>query len=197
MGKLEVTWKGLNPLIMHSCRCVNPLDPIAIEMKKITSKAKRTEEDELMLSNLEWEAGVYWDDSVGGLYIPAENIEATIRNGAKSFRKGTDIVKYCRVPANQLRIPLNYYNNLTKEQLINDNYYRDVRAMKVPASKARVIRTRPRFNKWEITFNLEYDKDKIDASVIQRAMEYAGSYVGLCDSRPKYGTFAVITKELE
>ena len=34
MKNLKVTWKGISPLIMHSCQCVNPLHPIAKELKK-------------------------------------------------------------------------------------------------------------------------------------------------------------------
>ena len=63
MKKLNVTLIGNSPLIMHSPKCVNPLHPISIEMKKYTSKKKKTEEDLLKISDLEWESGVYWDDT--------------------------------------------------------------------------------------------------------------------------------------
>ena len=42
-----------------------------------------------------------------------------------------------------------------------------------------------------------YDDTKIDIDTIVNAMEYAGSYVGLCDSRPKYGKFTTIIEEVE
>ena len=45
MKKLNVTLIGDSPLIMHSPKCVNPLHPISLEMKKYTSKKKKTEED--------------------------------------------------------------------------------------------------------------------------------------------------------
>lgn len=193
MRTLRITWKGLTPLIMHSCKCVNPLHPISIEMKKYTSKRKKTEDDLIAISNLEWEAGAYWEDSVGGLYIPAENVEATIQNGAKAIKKGKDIEKYCDVT--DLYIPFNYYEKLSKAELISKPEYRDVRVMTVQRSK--ILRTRPRFDKWTITFNLRYDETKIDIYTIQQAVEYAGSYVGLCDSRPKYGKFTAIIEELD
>lgn len=193
MKKLKVTWKGMTPLIMHSCQCVNPLHPISREMKKITSKRKKTEEDLIILSDLEWEAGAYWKDGLG-LYIPAENVEATIQNGAKANKKGKDIEKYVDVV--DLYIPFNYGENLTKEELISNYEYRDTRPMTVNRSK--VMRTRPRFDQWSITFNLRYNEEKIDVETIMNAMEYAGMYVGLCDSRPKYGKFVAIeVKEVE
>jgi len=29
MKNLKVTWKGISPLIMHSCQGVNPLNPLS------------------------------------------------------------------------------------------------------------------------------------------------------------------------
>lgn len=53
MKNLKVTWKGISPLIMHSCQCVNPLHPIAKELKKYTSKKNKTDEDLIKISDLE------------------------------------------------------------------------------------------------------------------------------------------------
>ena len=83
----------------------------------------------------------------------------------------------------------------TKEELIASYEYRDTRVMTVMRSK--ILRTRPRFDQWEITFNFRYDEEKIDLATITQAMEYAGAYVGLCDSRPKYGKFVVCVEELD
>lgn len=194
MKNLKVTWKGISPLIMHSCQCVNPMHPIAKELKKYTSKKSKdlSEEDLIKISDLEWEAGAYWKDGLG-LYMPAENVEATIVNGAKVNRKGKDFQKY--VTVTNLYIPFNYGENLTKEELIQNYEYRDTRIMTV--SRSRVMRTRPRFDQWNITFNLMYDESHMDIDTIVNAMEYAGAYVGLCDSRPKYGKFVATIEELD
>lgn len=195
MKTLRVTWKGISPLIMHSCQCVNPLHPIAREIKKLNDKPrgyKFTEEELIRLSDLEWESGCYWHDDLG-LYIPGENIEATIRNGAKVNKKGKDIEKYVGVP--DLYIPLDYGENLSKEELIKRYEYRDTRPMVV--SRARILRTRPRFDQWKIVFNLTYNEEKIDLDTIINAMEYAGTYVGLCDSRPKYGKFVSTVEKMD
>ena len=192
MKQIKCEFHGISPLIMHSCQCVNPLHPITLEMKKINAKKKnKTEEDLIVLSDLEWEAGLYYDESVG-IYIPAENIEATIREGAKARRKGKDIVKgfQCK----DTMIPLDIVENLTKEEMKKDFRFRDVRAMRVMSS--RVMRTRPRFNMWNLTFTALYDEKIISFNEIVDAIEYAGQYVGLCDSRPKYGKFVSKVEEL-
>lgn len=192
MKNLKVTWKGISPLIMHSCQCVNPLHPISKELKKYTSKKNKTDEDLVKISDLEWEAGAYWKDGLG-LYIPAENVEATIINGAKANKKGKDIQKYVDVV--DLYIPLDYGENLSKEQLIQNYEYRDTRIMTVMRSK--ILRTRPRFDQWKIEFELRYNEEKIDIETIINAIEYAGMYVGLCDSRPKYGKFVATVEEVD
>lgn len=193
MKQIKCEFHGISPLIMHSCQCVNPLHPITLEMKKINAKKKnKTEEDLIVLSDLEWEAGLYYDESVG-IYIPAENIEATIREGAKARRKGKDIVKGFQ--CEDMMIPLDIGENLTKEEMKKDFRFRDVRAMRVMSS--RVMRTRPRFNMWNLTFTALYDEKIISFNEIVDAIEYAGQYVGLCDSRPKYGKFTARITELE
>ena len=187
MKNLKVTFKGTTPLIMHSCQCVNPLHPISLKMKTITSKRKKTEEDLINLSNLEWEAGAYWKDGLG-LYMPAENVEATLVTAAKQYKKGKDFQKY--VAVTDLYIPFEYGENLSKEELSTSFEYRDTRPMNVQRSK--VLRTRPRFDQWEFTFNLRYDEEHIDLETIKDVIDYAGPYVGICDSRPKYGQFVAL-----
>ena len=191
MKKLHVTLNGLNTLMMHSPKTVNPLHPLALELKKYTSKRKKTEDDLQKISELEWEAGLYWDDKIG-LYMPGENVEACIREGAKARRKGKDIVK--GFVCEDLRIPLDYGERLTKEQLMSNYEYRDVRCMKV--QRSRIMRTRPRFDTWNISFVASYDENVLDFREVCDAIEYAGRYVGLCDSRPKYGKFVSKVEEL-
>jgi len=191
MKKLKVTWKGITPLIMHSNQGVNPLHPLSKEMKKYTSKRNKTDEDFEAIADIEWELGLYWKEPIG-LYIPAENVEATLRNGAKSIKKGSAVQKF--VSVEPLYIPMYYGKELTKEQLKADLKYRDVRVMKV--NNSAVLRTRPRFDTWSITFILNFEEKQIDVETIQQAMDFAGKYVGLCDSRPKYGQFVVIAEEV-
>lgn len=193
MKTIKVEFHGISPLIMHSCKCVNPLNPISIEMKKITAKKKnKTDEDLATLSDLEWEGGLYWDNKVG-LYIPAENVEATIRDGAKARKKGAVITRGFQCL--DMLIPLDIGEDLTFDEMKSDFRFRDVRAMKVKT--ARVMRTRPRFNMWNISFSASYDEDILNLSDIVDAIAYAGQYVGLCDSRPKYGKFTAKVTELD
>jgi hypothetical protein len=192
MKKLKVTWKGMTPLIMHSNQGVNPLHPITKEMKKYTGKRKKTDEDYEIIADLEWESGLYWKDEIG-TFMPAENVEATIRNGAKSIKKGSAIQKFLSVEP--LYIPFTYGEKLSKEQLKADLKYRDVRVMKI--NNSSILRTRPRFDTWQIQFFINYEEKQMDLEDIVQSIDYAGKFVGLCDSRPKYGQFVAIIEEVE
>jgi len=191
MKEIKCEFHGISPIILHSCQCVNPLHPISLEMKKITAKRKKTEEDIIKLSDLEWEAGLYWNDEVG-VYIPAENIEATIREAAKASKLGKHFQKGFMVK--DMMVPLDIGEELSKQEMCADARFRDVRPMKVQQS--RVLRTRPRFNMWNLTFTAAYDEKILNFEDVVNAFEYGGQYVGLCDSRPKYGKFSASITEL-
>lgn len=192
MKKLHITLNGTSPLIEHSPKCVNPLHPIAKEMKKYTSKKKKTEEDLMTISDLEWESGVYWDDSIG-LVIPNECIAATLLAGAKLNKNGTAFQKYVHIVTSLAPLDIGEVQNYDK--LKTDVRFRDVRSVCV--QRNRVIRTRPRFNTWRCEFDLMFDESKIDIDAIILAIENAGNYIGMCEMRTMgYGRFAAAIEEV-
>lgn len=191
MKKLHITLNGTTPLIMHSPKCVNPLHPIAKQMKALTSKKKKSEADLEMISDLEWEAGVYWDDNIG-LVIPNECLAATFLEGAKMNKNGSAFQKYVQVVDSLAALDIGEVQNYQKMKV--DPRFRDVRSVCV--MRARVIRTRPRFNTWRCEFDIMYDENKIDTDIIALAVENAGNYVGLCEMRKLgYGRFAAKIEE--
>lgn len=191
MKKLHITLNGTTPLIMHSPKCVNPLHPIAKQMKALTSKKKKTEADLEMISDLEWEAGVYWDDNIG-LVIPNECLAATFLEGAKLNKNGSAFQKYVQVVDSLVPLDIGEAQNYQKLKV--DPRFRDVRSVVV--MRARVIRTRPRFNTWRCEFDIMFDESKIDLEVITLAVENAGNYVGLCEMRKLgYGRYAATVSE--
>ena len=192
MKKLHVILNGTNTLMMHSPKTVNPLHPLALELKKYTSKRKKTEDDLQKISELEWEAGLYYDD-VNGLHIPVECVARTLENGAKLFKAGKDIQRYVIFPNAIASLDIGVKFDI--EKMKKDMKYHDVRAVAV--QRSRVIRTRPRFDVWRCEFDLIFDEMHIDVDVIARAFENAGQYVGLCEARTMgYGRFATVINEV-
>ena len=193
MKKLHVELKGLNTLMMHSPKTVNPLHPLALELKKYTSKRKKTEDDLQKISELEWEAGLYYDE-VNGLHIPVECLQKTLENGAKLFKAGKDIQRYVQFTGAVAEFDIGVPFDI--EKMKHDMKYYDVRAVAV--QRSRVIRTRPRFDVWRCQFDILFDEEHIDVDVIARAFENAGAYIGLCEGRSLgYGRFAVVINEVE
>lgn len=192
MKKLHVTLNGTSPLIMHSPKCVNPLHPISKRLKEYTSKRKKTDEDLQIISDLEWESGVYWEDNVG-LYIPNEAIAATLKNGAKMNKNGADVGRYCIILDSL--VPLDIGEVQDYEKMKVEPRFRDVRSACV--QRARVIRTRPRFNTWRCEFDMMVEDEKMNLETVALAFSNAGRYVGCLEMRSLgYGKFEASIQEV-
>lgn len=190
MKQLNVTLNSLHALLMNDNKGVNPSHPITKELKEITSKRKKTDEDHDRILELKWKLALYHKEDVGP-YVPAANVEACIRDAAKRSKRGKDVVMGIRVEPEY--IPLEYDGPRDIDSLYNCLDKRDVRIGKI--QRASVTLSRPRFDHWKISFSLDYDEDIFSESEIHDILKWAGKYQGLCDYRPRYGTFEpIITK---
>lgn len=187
MKELKVTITGITPLLMNSCRGVNPTDPLVIEKKGITSKRKKTEEDHFAILDIDYMLAIYHDPELGP-YLPAECIEACCRDAAKKNRQGKLVQTALFVSPD--RVPLEYDGPRELEQLVADTNFRDVRVGNIQRSK--VLICRPRFNHWRASFTIYYDETLIDTDTIKGLLIRAGQQIGICDYRPRYGKFEVL-----
>lgn len=185
---MKVTFRSLSPLLMHSNDGVNPMNPISKKIKEITKKRTKTEEDLMRIMELEYELAIYFDKNVG-VHIPAICVEGTIRNAAKKIKKGTDVK--CGVFVGPDYIPLIYDGPKTIDELFKDERFQHVSAVTV--NRSSVMRCRPRFDKWAITFDLQYDSTLLNRDEIAQILDIAGKYIGICDYRPRYGRFEAST----
>ena len=86
--------------------------------------------------------------------------------------------------------------NNTVEQLMlaGKELVKEKRMSEQKHTKGRVMRYRPMFRDWKLTFDVEFE-DEISAEVMKEAFEIAGRYVGIGDWRPqkkgKFGKFQV------
>ena len=195
MKSINVKMNGISPILMNNPRGVNPLHPLVIKKNEITAlptKQKKTIENLMRVSDLEWEIGVYWDDSVG-LYVPNECIIGSLTDGAKMSRNGTTIKKACQVI--ESIVPLDIGETQDYEKMRCDIRFRDVRSVVI--QRSRVTKTRPRFNTWRCEFTLMYDDALTDVAMIGAAFDAAGKYCGIFDNRKNgYGRYATIITEL-
>lgn len=183
--RVQVKIEGLSTLLLHSDRGADPLSKEAKALKAVSTKRKKSEEDYADMQRLEWKAGLYLDEE-GRPAVPVENMRASIRDGAKLSKMGKEISR--KVFLNGEFIPIGYDGPKDLVKLFEDERFRDTRSVRV--GQQRVMRTRPRFNKWSLTFVAYWDVDAFDVDLFRQCLESAGRFIGLGDFRPdKGGTF--------
>jgi len=188
--------KGVVPTIMCNGHTADPLNPFAKQMKKISSKRVKTEDDHLELARIEWHASLYLDDKNRPCW-PSENIEAMMIAAAKKSRKGTDAKAAIFVERNA---PILYegpksVEGIWKFKTFDNNPF----ISRVPAvvNRSRVMRTRPIFHEWALEFDVSFLPDMFDDQQVIDTVETAGRIIGLSDWRPKYGRFEVEKAEVK
>lgn len=190
MKKFSITITGTSPLLMHSARLSNPLDPVAKAMKRVSAKRTKTDDDHLELARLEHAGGLYFDEEIGP-YVPGDNIWRCIQDAAKKRKLGQQI-KSGLIVATDIN-PLAYKGPRTIDGLWEDENFRHQASVKVQTS--RIIRTRPIFREWATEAECIYDPAQLDPAEIEEISEIAGTIIGLGDWRPRFGRFeATITE---
>jgi hypothetical protein len=191
MKSIEVQITGIRPLVLHNGLMADPTNPFTIAIKKITSKGskKMTEHDHRDRDRLEWEAGLYWSEEIGGVAIPSDNIERCIQDGAKKNRLGKDFAAGVFVQESEVEV-VHHLSGKDKEELYRNPGYTLRKGVKVQL--ARIIRIRPMIpTGWTMRFTVEFDETIVNAASVLTALQEAGSLVGLGDWRPKFGRFTV------
>ena len=191
MKDIKIKITGIRPLVLHNGLMADPTNPYTIAIKKITSKGckKLTEHDYAERDRLEWEAGLYWSDEIGGIAIPSDNLERCIQEGAKKNRLGKDFAAAVFVQESEVEV-MHRLSGKTKERINAEPGYTLRKGVKVQLS--RIIRIRPLIpTGWTMTFTVEFDESIVNKQAVATALTEAGSLVGLGDWRPKFGRFTV------
>jgi len=186
MATLQISVEGIAPLMMHSDKTANPFNEYTKKLKALTGKRKKTDEDLSAISQLEWEASLYWNGK--NYFLPNSLIEATILASAKMFKMGP-LVKQGVIVEDNATFEFTH-DKLKPVDLYKLEQYIDLRSVRVNQSK--VLRCRPLFNEWKSSFNITTIDEKIDIANIKQIIENAGKYVGFGDFRPRFGRFVVI-----
>jgi len=186
LQSIHVAIQGVSPLLMHNGQTADPLNRFSKQMKAVTSKRKKTEEDYAEISKIEWHAGLYVDKN-GDLIIPSTLIEASIQDGAKKSKLGKAFKSAVFVNDDA---KLDIGTKKKAADLWSDDQYRDTRGVRV--GQSRVMRTRPVFNKWKCSFTVHFDDEQVNDADVVRAIEDAGSKAGLGDFRPRFGRFEIV-----
>ncbi len=184
MIDFTITIQGTAPLLMHSSRLSDPLDPASKALKKVSSKRSKTDEDHAAVAEAEFRGGLYLDPDVGP-YIPGENIMASLVAGAKLNKLGVKVTRGLLIKSDVN--PIVYTGPRDADGLWADSNYAHRASVKVGTS--RVIRTRPIFREWLTEAEGTLDESQLDITELSAIAENAGAFIGLGDWRPRFGRF--------
>lgn len=185
MDMITLKLKSTHPMLMHSDKFANPLDPLTKAHKELTSKRKKTDEDHEAIARSEFLGSLYIDQD--GPYIPSMNLDAAIIEAAKMQKLGKHVKRALMVMENKLH--LKYEGPKTAEGLWSDKRFVDARSVRV--SMAKLMRYRPVFESWEATCTLAVNTEQININEVKQIIHNAGSLVGVGDFRPRFGRFSV------
>jgi|JI9StandDraft_2_1071091.scaffolds.fasta_scaffold13819_6 hypothetical protein len=173
-------------LLTHNERLADPRDPIARQMKSISSKRTKTDEDFAELAKLEFEGGLYLTDD-GKVGIPAWNVFRSWQEGAKVNKLGRAVERGVFMSGADI-LPIEYNGPSSPVDMWNAGHV-DSRSVKVGMSK--VTRTRPSFRNWSLVADFTVDLDVLREDDLGMIVRNAGLMSGLGDYRPRFGRYEV------
>jgi hypothetical protein len=169
--RIKVEVQGESALLMHRY----PMEEIkALEKKAVEQQA---------------EIAAYRDGDSGNLYIPGVAVQRALVQGA-TYSKGKGRASLQKVAAACLIV------GEERLDLGVTAYAVDSRPVVIPSTGGRILRHRPRLDKWRVQFTLEYDPDLLKESEVREIVDNTGQRVGLLDFRPAckgpFGRFKVV-----
>jgi hypothetical protein len=184
MNTYLATITGVTPLLMHRFS-------EAEELNRTTRKIHIKDEDPREAA----EKCAYRNEK-GQLYFPGSAIARLLREagGSHKQRGSRKSLKYIIPAAILVSDEMILLRDDNGEPLTN--FEVDSRPVVIPATKGRIMRHRPRLNRWAMEFALEIDEDMLDEQTAHLLIGEGGSKIGLGDYRPEkggpFGRFSVV-----
>ena len=186
--------KGLSPIIHHNGAAgLDAGSPANIEKASLTKKkgTNRTNVEVSRIQELECEIALYVTAD-GKPTIPAAALRACIETGARKLKQGPQVREGLLVHKVEEFIYDHAKLGSTVAELSKSTQF----VVPVVVQRARVLRTRPKFDDWAVVFTIEVDDELIDKQQLETWLDIAGRRIGLCDWRPeKSGSFGRFTTE--
>lgn len=182
---------GIAPLIVHNGELADPFYVFSQEIKKISGKRKKTEADHEMMAKLEWRGGLYVNEDK--LIVPSDCFEASLVGAAKLSRLGKDAARGLFVEDHLVirgeGIP-ETVNDAVLDEMYDSGKFTFRKGVRV--GTAKVMRTRPIFGLgWFADATVVFNDAVFNKQQIEDLVDTAGTQIGLCEWRPRYGRFAV------
>jgi len=188
--KINITLTGTSPLLMHNPRMVDPEYELNREIKALTSKRKKTDDDLKKIEELEWLGGMYTQADKRGTQIvvqPSSKVRKCLINTARISKQGKFIER--ALSLSDLFVPLTYEGPTDIKAMLNDKKFHS--RLSVCIMGKRLMRVRPSFFPWALTVSGLFIEDAgINFDEFERVVELAGVVEGIGDNRVNgYGRF--------
>jgi hypothetical protein len=184
----KVTITGVVPLLTNNPQMVDRFNSYSKKIKQITNKGtKRTDDDYMEHRQLELEAKVFFDPTVG-IYVPASWLTEAIATNGFAVAKIAKAKTRGALFGTTDKIALDFKNkNLVKttKDIVNNPAFHHL--MGIPQGQVRVMKIWPIFHGWSFSTTLEYDDKVMDPSSLSRIVQHAAQYGGFGDFRPRFG----------
>ncbi len=207
MEQIKLKLTGATALVMHNVRLSDSFNIYSKALKKLTSVDKKSKTDkwESQVARVEWEGGLYIHE--GKIQLPARVIKGTLINGGKKNKKGQQFINGVEVPEHtpviypgqQMLLPItpkheDYIPSPALDPFFTEEHmWRTSVVNPGSVKKTRVMRTRPIFYQWSMTFTILLDTEVLNRDDFVMGCDAAGKMVGFCErtSPEKFGRFTV------
>ena len=186
---------GLAPVIMHNGAAgLDTRSPAKKEIAEITAKrgTNRTSVDDDQLAQLETQVSLYLDGD-NRPTLPEGALRAVIETGARKLKQGPMVREGLVVTGVEAFLYDEERYGTTPEELGKSAQF----TVPVVVQRARVLRTRAKFDTWGCRFGVDVDEELVDEAVLRKWLEIGGSRIGIGDWRPEksgiYGRFEVVS----
>lgn len=190
MKTLQFRIEGTLPLLMHNVRLANPLDPFQLRLEKLSkiSAKKRSQQDWENVMRAEWEGGLYTDEE-GRPCVPATCVNGFMYQAARQRSLGP---AFGRAGLFCTDSRFKYPGPSDLEALWANENFRHAQMVTNPGQRTKILRVRPRFHPWSLTFDLCFEEiESVSVESVAEVVENGGRRLGLGDGRPQYGRFEV------
>lgn len=190
--KISIEVTGTSPLLMHNPRMVDPEFELNRQIKALTAKRKKTDEDMKQVEKLEWYGGLYEQDGI--VVQPTSKLRKSLVNAAKISKQGKSIER--SLSFGELNVPLIYEGPRDIDQLFADKRFHS--RLSVGIGNKRVMRVRPQFFPWAMKIGGLFVEDAgLNFDELERIAELAGVVEGIGDNRINgYGRYKAVVKEI-
>ena len=180
MKTYKITIEGITPLLMNR--------PSQLDIGDKSKNVKRETNTPKEIAELK-----LYRDAEGKIYCPATWFQGCIVEAGKQKKmlgKGSAKATYSKVCGSSVEI------NPFEIVLKNDWKVFSILAVN-PTTRGKNVLHRPCFDKWKVDFEVTFEEEQIEVSVMKEIFDIAGRSVGVGDWRPakkgRFGKFQVVS----